>query len=41
MSGDVMVAWLQQLSGNEFEHTPGDSDGQEAWHDLATEPQWQ
>ena len=32
MSGDVMVAWLQQLSGNEFEHTPGDSDGQEAWH---------
>ena len=31
-SEDVMVAWLHQLSGHEFEHTPGDSEGQEAWH---------
>ena len=26
-----MVGWYNLLNGLEFEHTPGDSDGQEAW----------
>ena len=45
-----MVAWHHQLSGHEFEQTPGDSEGQGSlvcsipWgrrvgHDLATEQQ--
>ena len=27
-----MAGWHHRLDGNEFEHTPGDSEGQEAWH---------
>ena len=26
-----MVGWHHQLSGHEFEETPGDSEGWEAW----------
>ena len=29
---DEMVGWHHWLSGHEFEQTPGDSEGQEAWH---------
>ena len=29
---DEMVGWYHWLSGHEFEQTPGDSEGQEAWH---------
>ena len=28
---DEMTGWHQQLNGHEFEQTPGDSEGQEAW----------
>ena len=28
MAEDEMVGWHQQLDGHEFEHTPGDGDGQ-------------
>ena len=28
MTEDVMVGWLHQLSGHEFEQAPGDGDGQ-------------
>ena len=27
-----MVGWCHLLNGHEFEQTPGDSEGQEAWH---------
>ena len=26
-----MVGWYHQLNGHEFEQTPGDSEGPEAW----------
>ena len=26
-----MVGWHHQLNGHEFEQTPGDNEGQEAW----------
>ena len=26
---DAMVGWCHQLKGHEFEHAPGDSEGQE------------
>ena len=28
---DGMVGWYHQLNGHEFEQTPGDSEGPEAW----------
>ena len=28
MTEDEMVGWHHQLKGHEFEHTPGDSEGQ-------------
>ena len=28
MTEDQMVGWLYQLNGQEFEQTPGDSEGQ-------------
>ena len=28
---DEMVGWHHQLNGHEFEETPGNSEGQEAW----------
>ena len=48
---DEMVGWHHQLSGLEFEQTPGDNEDREALllpstqsqrvgHDLATEQQW-
>ena len=45
MTEDEIVGWHHQLSGHEFEQTPGDSEGQESLvcmgmqrveHDLAT-----
>ena len=30
MTEDEMVGWHRQLSGHEFERTPGDSEGQES-----------
>ena len=27
-----MVGWHHQFDGHEFEQTPGDGEGQEAWH---------
>ena len=50
MTEDKMVGWHHQLNGHEFEHTPGDSEGQGSlaccspWgcrveHDLANEQQ--
>ena len=30
MTEDEMVGWHHQLSGHEFEQTPGDSEGQAA-----------
>ena len=49
---DEMVGWSPELSGHEFEQTPGDNEGQGSlvccspWgyrveHDLVTEQQWQ
>ena len=32
MAKDEMVGWHHRLSGHEFEQTPGDSEGQRAWH---------
>ena len=32
MAEDEMVGWHHQLSGHEFQQTPGDGEGQEAWH---------
>ena len=32
MTEDVMVGWHHQFNGHEFEQTPGDGEGQEAWH---------
>ena len=32
MTEDEMVRQNHQLNGHEFEQTPGDSKGQEAWH---------
>ena len=29
---DEMVGWHHQFNGHEFEQTPGDGEGQEAWH---------
>ena len=29
---DKMVGWHHVLNGHEFEQTPGDGEGQEAWH---------
>ena len=29
---DKMFGWHHRLSGHEFEQTPGESEGQEAWH---------
>ena len=34
-----MVGWHHQLNGLESEQTPGDSEGREAWHAAAQEPQ--
>ena len=31
---DEMAGWHHQLNGHEFEQTPGDGEGQEAWHDA-------
>ena len=31
MAEDEMIGWHQRLNGHEFEQTPGDSEGQEAW----------
>ena len=28
---DEMVGWHHQLNGHEFEQTPGDGEGQQAW----------
>ena len=46
MTEDEMVGWHHRLSGHEFEHAPGDSEGQGqsiGWqrirHNLATEQQ--
>ena len=52
MIEDEMVGWHHQLDGQEFEQTPGDSEGQGSlayysqWdcrvgHDKVTEQQWQ
>ena len=30
MTEDEVTGWHQQLSGHEFEQTPGDSEGQES-----------
>ena len=27
-----MVGWYHRLDGHEFDQTPGDGEGQEAWH---------
>ena len=39
MTEDKMVGWHYRLNGHEFEQTPGDSEGQEAWlvavHEVA------
>ena len=49
MTVDKMVGWHHQLSGHDFEQTPGDSERQESLvccshfrvrHELATEQQW-
>ena len=32
MTEDEAVGWHHRLYGHEFERTPGDSKGQEAWH---------
>ena len=32
MTEDEMVGWRYQLSGHEFEQTPGDSGGQRTCH---------
>ena len=29
---DEMIRWHHRLNGHEFEQTPGDSEGREAWH---------
>ena len=31
MTEDEMAGWHHWLNGHEFEQTPGDSEGQEAW----------
>ena len=31
MTEDEMVGWHHWLNGHEFEQTPGDSEGREAW----------
>ena len=32
MTEDEVVGWHHQLSGHEFEQTPGDGEGQKVWH---------
>ena len=32
MTEDEMIGWHHQLNGHEFEQTPGDSEGWEAWN---------
>ena len=32
MTEDEMVGWHHQFNGHELEQTPGDGEGQEAWH---------
>ena len=32
MTEDEMIGWHHRLNGHEFEQTPGDGEGQEAWH---------
>ena len=34
MTEDKMVGWHHRLSGHEFEQTPADGEGREAWHDA-------
>ena len=31
MTEDETVGWQHQFNGHEFEQTPGDNEGQEAW----------
>ena len=31
MTENEMVGWHHRLNGHEFEHGPGDGEGQEAW----------
>ena len=31
MTEDEMVGWYHRFNGHEFEQTPGDNEGQEAW----------
>ena len=31
MTENEMAGWHHQLNGHEFEQTPGDNEGQEAW----------
>ena len=31
MTEDELVGWHHQINGHQFEQTPGDSEGQEAW----------
>ena len=31
MTEDEMIGWHHGLNGHEFEQTPGDGEGQEAW----------
>ena len=32
MTKDEMVGWHHQVNGDEFEQTPGEGEGWEAWH---------
>ena len=32
MTEDKMVGWHHQLNEHKFEQTPGDGEGQDAWH---------
>ena len=34
MAEGKMVRWHHRLSGHEFEQTPADGEGREAWHDA-------
>ena len=38
MTEDEMVGWLHWLNGHEFEQTPGDSEGREAWPAAGDQP---
>ena len=35
MTKDEMVGWHHQVNGDEFEQTPGEGEGREAWHAAA------